>query len=220
MRVRIAIIAGALFLVIALSVTLSGSPISVIAANAIPTSEGLAQTSSARGFKVCQAGEAVPRGTTAMRLTMESDVGPTVSVVALLGLHTLTQGTTGSGWTGGAVTVPVKSVTHTSSPVNVCVTLGPTREAVTIIGAQTEPAIAARASGKALPGRFKIEYMKSASSSWWSLASSVSRRMGLGRGLLGGGVVVLLIALMGVVVGGAFWLTLRELGLAEKTAGL
>jgi len=47
-----------------------------------------------------------------------------------------------------------------------------------------------------------IEYLRPGESSWWSLATSVARRMGLGRAETGTWVALLAILLM-VAVGGA-----------------
>src|SRR6202043_813748 len=47
---------------------------------------------------------------------------------------------------------------------------------------------------------FRVEYLRPGHSSWWSLASSVARRMGLGHAAAGTWIVFLLIALMITVV--------------------
>jgi len=72
--------------------------------------------------------------------------------------------------------------------------------------------VAARSrQGKALPGRFRIEYLRAASSSWWSQALTVARRMGLGRSPGGTWIVAPMIALMVAAIAVASRLILREL---------
>jgi len=208
--VGLTLAAGLALLAVAVGVVMSSSPVAVIGANSTLANGSLAQTYSAAG--ACQPGEDLPAGTSAIRLTLESDIGPRVGVRALSGTHVLTSGAVGSGWTGGSVTVPVRPVARTSSHVRICFEVGPTKELVAFIGAPTSPAVAATDSeGKALPGRIKIEYLRADRSSWWSVAPTVARRMGLGRAPAGTWIVLLLVALMGTAIAGASWLTLREL---------
>lgn len=194
----------------ALGVTLSGSPLVVARANSTSPAGPLAETYSAAG--ACQAGEVLPAGTSAIRLTLSSDAGPRVRVSVLSGSHVITSGTAASGWTSGAVTVPVRPVARAASNVRICFGLGPTREQVAIVGSPTSRVVAAIASqGRALPGRIRIEYLRAGDSSWWSLASSVARRMGLGRAPAGAWIALLPLALMGIVVLTTSRLILREL---------
>jgi hypothetical protein len=209
-RVGLTLAVALALIAAALGVTLSGSPLVVAGESSTRARESLAETYGAAG--ACQAGEVLPAGTSAIRLTLSSVTGPRVKVSALSGARVLTSGAVGSGWTSGAVTVPVGPVARTASNVRICFSLGPTVEQVAIMGSPTSPAVAARGSeGAPLPGRIRIEYLRAGHSSWWSLASSVARRMGLGRAPAGTWIVLPLLALMGAVVLTASWLILREL---------
>jgi hypothetical protein len=196
---------------IALVIVLSGSPLVVTHTNATPANEPILEAGS--GTSVCQAGEALPAGTTAIRLTLVAAVGPRVSLSVLSGTRVLTSGATASGWTSGAVTVPVKVFSHSLAPVSICFKLGRSVETVQLGGLSTSAALAARsASGAPLPGRFTVEYMRPAGSSWWSLAKTAARHMGLGRAPSGTWVALLVLLLMGGTIAAASWLIVKELG--------
>jgi hypothetical protein len=211
-RTAVALAAGLVLLAIGLGVTLSRSPVVVIGANAARPGEPLAEAAQEAG--ACQWGEVLPRGTSAIRLTLRSVAGPHLNVAALSGTHLLTSGVTGSGWTAGSVTVPVRPVVaRTTSHVEICFKVGPTKEKVAILGEPSSSAAAAAGlQGQSLPGRFKVEYLRVSHSSWWSVVPQVARRMGLGRAPAGTLIVVLpLIAMLGAILACASWLTLREL---------
>jgi hypothetical protein len=53
--------------------------------------------------------------------------------------------------------------------------------------------------------------MQPSGRSWWSMAQTVVRHMGLGRTAAGSGLVLLVLVLMGLLVAAASWLTLKEL---------
>jgi hypothetical protein len=205
-----ALVAGLTLLAIALFITLSGSPLVVTHTNATPASEPILEAGS--GSNVCQTGEALPAGTTAIRLTLVAAVGPRVSLSVLSGARVLTSGVTAGGWTSGAVTVPVKALPHVATPVRICFKLGPSAETVQLGGSPTNALTAARnLSGAPLPGRFTVEYMRRGDSSWWSLAKTAARHMGLGRAPSGTWVALLVLLLMGTALATASWLLVKEL---------
>jgi hypothetical protein len=206
----VALAVGLLLMALAIVVTLSRSPLVLAGTNWVPDKGKLAETYSSA--QACQTGEVLPVGTSAIRLTLESGVGPHLRVVVLSGAHVLTGGAVGSGWIGSAVTVPVKPVSRATANVRICFTFGRTGERVALVGSPTSPATAMRDNeGHALPGRITIEYLRPGHSSWWSLAHTVAIRMGFGRAPSGGWVVLPIIALMGAVVAVSSWLVLREL---------
>jgi hypothetical protein len=205
-----ALVTGFALLAIALVITLSGSPLIVTHANATPASEPILEARS--GSSACQAGEVLPAGITAIRLTLVAAVGPRVNLSVLSGARVLTSGVAASGWTSGAVTVPVKALPHTVTPVRICFKLGPSAEAVQLGGSRANVMTAARSlSGVPLPGRFTVEYMRRGDSSWWSLAKTAARHMGLGRAPSGTWVALLVLLLMGTAVATASWLIVKEL---------
>lgn len=206
-----ALAAGLALLAIALAVTLSGSPLVVAHTNATPANEPILEAGS--GSNACQAGEVLPAGITAIRLTLVAVVGPRVSLSVLSGARVLTSGVTASGWTSGAVTVPVTAMPHAVAPVRICFKLGKSVETVQLGGLRTSAATAARNfSGVPLPGRFTVEYMHSGDSSWWSSAKTLARHMGLGRAPSGSWVALLVALLMGAAIAIGSWLTVKELG--------
>jgi hypothetical protein len=168
--------------------------------------------SNTLGARICQAGETLPRGTTAIRVWLEAAIGPHVSAEAISGTHVVTHGVRGAGWTAGSVTIPVTRVTRRWSNVRVCVAFAQSRELVGLQIVQTASASAAtarqgplpstrRQSTAAyregpLPGRILVEYLRPGRESWWSLAVSVARRMGLGHAFSGPSVPLLAAALM------------------------
>ncbi|MGC2373580.1 MAG: hypothetical protein WA484_06875, partial [Solirubrobacteraceae bacterium] len=166
-RVAAALAAGLALLAIALVVTLSGSPVVVAHTNSIPADEPILEAKSGAG--ACQDGELVPAGISGIRLTLVADAGPRVSVRALSGSRVVASGTAGSGWTSGAVTVPVTVLEQPVVGARICFTLGRGVETVQLGGSHTSAALAAtNLNGRPLPGRFTVEYMRSAGGSWWS----------------------------------------------------
>lgn len=209
-RVSLALGAGLALAATAVAVTLSGSPMTLAGTNSVPFMREVANTNG--DASACQAGETLPRGTSAIRLSLEAAIGPSVSSQAVSGRRVVTRGARGSGWSGGTVTIPVRPVVDRAvHNVTVCFKLGPTREIVTIEGQLTKPASAARGEGKTLPGRMRVEYLRAGHSSWWSLALPIARRLGLGRAWAGSWVALLLATLMGALLALCSWLVLREL---------
>lgn len=210
MRVTIALVAGMALFALVLVFVLSGSPREVISTNSVVAANTFVETTASA--RACQDGETLPRGASAIRLSLYSIAGPSVSVRALSGSRVLTGGEVGSGWTGGSVSVPVHAVSATAANVKVCFSLGAVTEKVAIVGSNAAPGRSAvAADGTPLGGRLKVEYLRSATGSWWSHATNVARRIGLGRAPTGGWVALLPIALMGLALTGASWLVLREL---------
>jgi hypothetical protein len=210
-RVGGALAAGLSILGLALIVTLSGSPLVVTHANATPANEPLLEASSGSG--ACQSGEVLPAEVSAIRLTLIAAAGPRVSVTVFSGGRVLTSGATGSGWTSGAVTVPVKPQPRAIPAVRICFKLGQSVETAQLGGSRTSAATAATSlAGQPLSGRFTIEYMSAGHSSWWSLAKSAARHMGLGRAPAGSWVALLVLLAMVAAMTSASLLLLRELG--------
>lgn len=194
-----AIVVGLVLLAIALAVTLSGRPLVAVQTNGVLAAEPLAEGTS--NSRACQNGELLPAGTSEIRLTLVAAVGPQVSVSVFSGRRLLTSGVTGSGWTSGAVTVPVKPFPHPISNVRICFRLGPAAELVQLLGSPTRRVVAATTStGVPLRGRFTVEYMKPGLHTWWAAPRRVARRLGLGRAPSGSWITLLLLALMGIAI--------------------
>jgi hypothetical protein len=209
--VRIALAAGLALMGIAIGLTLLRSPASVAGTNRIAGQEEEPIGSTDQSARYCQAREALPRGTSAIRVWLYAARGPRVSVVVSSHGRTLTSGAQGSGWTGGSVTVPVKPLSRAVSHATVCVSFRLRDETVFVQGNATPAAFAAHDGGQALAGRIWIEYLRPGGSSWASLAGSIARRMGFGRAAAGTWVAFLALALLATVAALASSLVLREL---------
>ena len=206
--VQIALAVGLALVAIAITVVLSRSPLTVAGTNSIPAFRGVAYAKG--GSSGCQMSGTMPQGTTAIRISASANTGPTVTLKALSGGQVITQGKRPAGWgIDETVTVPVKRVSRTIPNVRLCVTFGPALEPVEINGAEVRTSTP---SGKTVRGvRLRVEYLRPGHASWWSLASSVAHRMGLGHAPSGTWIVFLLIALMITVATLASRLLLREL---------
>ncbi|HXN39980.1 MAG TPA: hypothetical protein VN892_18260 [Solirubrobacteraceae bacterium] len=223
---RLALGAGLAAIAIALVLVLSGSPPAVTRSGAPLVHTFDFGRTSVRST-ICQAGEVLPRDATAIRVWLEAVIGPRVEVDALSGGRVITRGARGSGWTAGSVTIPVRPVPRTASRVTVCVHVAHGREAIGVQGVRTSAAVAAfdrqgpmarAADARAptyregpLPGRMVIEYLRVGNSSWWSLARSVARRMGLGHAGSGAAIPLLAAALMIAVAIAMSRLILKEI---------
>ena len=204
--VRVALTVGLAITAAAVGLVLSGSRPTLAGTNSVPPERVL--TSVSGGTTVCQPVGTLPAGTKAMRLSLTANAGPRVTVKARSGTQVITHGERDAGWgEANTVTVPVKRVPSTITGASVCVTLGPSSEHVLINGAF----IPTSANAHTVTPRFRVEYLSAGHRSWWSLASSVAHRMGLGHAASGTWIVFLLIALMIVVAVLASRLLLREL---------
>jgi hypothetical protein len=210
MRVGPALAAGLALMAIAIGVTLTRSPPIVAWSDSTPLNGAIAHTRTSA--RACQGDETLPRGASAVRLSLYAVYGPRLSVAVLSGERVLTSGALGAGWTAEAVTVPLRPLRHGASHVKLCFALGPTSELIGMIGSPAGPGEATTTGdGHRLGGRMRIEFVRPGRRSWLSLASSVARRMGLGHTAAGTWVVLLLAAVMATVLAGASWLTAREL---------
>jgi hypothetical protein len=210
-RVIAALAGGLALMALALAVVLSGSPLVLAHANPVPPDEPIVKASG--GLGACQDGETLPARTTAIRFTFVAVVGPRVTATVSEGGRVVAAGSAGSGWTSGAVTVPVSAPARSVAGARICFKLGPSAEAVEIGGSAAGPRTAARRlDGRPLAGRFTVEYMRPGASSWWSQAETVARRFGLGHAPSGTWLALLLLLAMGATVATAAWLAVRELG--------
>jgi len=202
--------AGLALTAIALLVVLSRSPVTVIGTNSIGyhTAIGYVRHPGNR----CELGGKLPQGTTAIRVSASANTGPKVNVTALSGAEAVSHGERGAGWgVAETVTVPVSRVSSTVAHSRICVAFGRLIEPVQINGAVVRRvATKGSGAGTVFPA-FRIEYLHAGQRSWWSLASSVARHMGLGRAASGTWIVFLVIALMVAVVILSSRLILREL---------
>jgi hypothetical protein len=206
--VRIALASGLGLIAIAIGLVLAHSPMSIASTNGILSEKWIATGGS---LTYCQAPELLPRGTSAIRLSLSAFTGPRVAVVVTSGGREITGGERGSGWTGRVVTIPVKPLPRAVSKVTVCTSPLSHNETLTMFGATTPHTIAARLGPHVLPGRMRIEYLRAGERSWASMARSIMRRMGLGRAGGGSWIVLLALVLLATVVALTARLVLKEL---------
>jgi hypothetical protein len=201
--VRIALAAGLIATAVALGVVLSSSPMAVAGSDQVPAKLGVehfygTQTS-------CQGGGTVPRGTTAVRVSLSANIGPWVSLEVLSGSTLIAKGEQAAGWgVDETVTVPVGRVPRTIGDSRICVTTGPVIEPLQVNGLPVKTA-----GGVVVLLRF--EYLRPRSASWLSIAPSVAHRMGLAHAPAGTWVAYLLIGVMLAVSATAARLVVREL---------
>jgi hypothetical protein len=193
-HVRAALAAGLVLLAVGVCLTLTRHPISVVSGNGVRHVGEVASLSS--GATICQGGESLPAGTTAIRLALFALVGPSVELRVSSGARVLTRGELESGWTAGTATIPVARVSRSQSGVTICATLGRSIRSVSALGQESAPDRRASIAGRRLPGQMGVEYLRPGVSSWWSSILPVARRMGLGRSPSGTWVALLIAALM------------------------
>ncbi len=178
---------------------------------------------------VCQPGEALPAGVSAIRISIWAFYGARVRVSAYRealsgGSPLLTEGSHSADWTGDSVTVPVRPLRRAVPRAKLCVRIGPNSEPLLLLGPRTRPGeaavMAARLAPAAtlsphdaslLPGRMVVEYLRPGSRSWFSRLLAVARHFGLGRFYSGTWIALLAAALMAGVGLLSVRLTLREL---------
>jgi Predicted membrane protein (DUF2142) len=214
--VKLAWAGGLALLALGVALTLSGSPVRVLATNDVPLQGELTTLHGAA--TVCQPEGELPHGVAGIRLGLESAIGPRVTVVASSGRRVLARGASDSGWEGADMTVPLHYGGGSVPGTILCVSLETSPKSVLVIGAASGPRIAAASGGESLGGRMRVEYLAPGRRSWWSQALAVARRLGLGRAPSGTWVGGLILALMLAVVALASALCLR--GPTGKLRGL
>ncbi len=207
-RIRVALAIGLALIALAFALTLAHAPLSVARRGVAPEQT---LVSAGKPASACQAGETLPRATTALRLSLTSALGSRVTVKVLSGPRAVTHGTTPPGWSDASVTVPVQPLSHTVGPVTVCLALAQMNGKVAMRGSHTSRAQAATSGGERLPGRMNIEYLRPGADTWWSQATAVARRLGLGRTASGTWNAVLVMVLAASFITLSSWLVVKEL---------
>ncbi|MGA2163431.1 MAG: hypothetical protein ABSH36_03065 [Solirubrobacteraceae bacterium] len=207
---RVAIVGGLALTAIAAAIVLSGSPQVLAGSNGVAAVIYPPLASVSGGGGACQPDETVPAGSSAIRLSLEASAGPRIAVTVHSGATLIAHGESAPGWLGRVVTVPIEPIDSTVHQATVCFSFTGADERVSLLGVRTPRQGAATSGARTLPGRIAIEYLHAGSSSWWSLASEVARRLGLGRAWAGTWVAVMVAALMAAGLALASWLILRE----------
>jgi hypothetical protein len=150
------------------------------------------------GGRLCQNGETLPRGTAALRLSLQSETGPPIGVVALAKGRRVAGGQRAPGWGGSSVTVPLSTPPRRDVPLRICIDVGASGEHVDVLGATAS-------------GRIRIDDLRAGPESWWSLAPAIVTRLGRGHAWSGPSVAIVAGALMLAAIG----LALRQLARVE-----
>jgi hypothetical protein len=213
--VKAALGIGLTLVAVALVVVLSGSPVRVEGPH-----QGGVQTviGQLRGEgRACQAGRGPPAGASAIRFDLEAVIGPSVAVTVEADGRVLTSGTRSSGWTGADVTVPIRALQAEATHATICLSLGPSREVLTLLGSPGGGATATQTAEGPVSGRLGIEYLAAGDRSWWSQVAQIAHHIGLGRSPSGTWIAFVLLALMATAAALACWLALRQLGASTRS---
>jgi hypothetical protein len=208
-RIKIVLAIGLSLIAVAALLTLLHSPSTVAATNGVQPSVRLVAASEDWG--ACQSGEALPAGTSAIRLALLATTGPRVSVEVFAGGRVITRGGRGSAWYGSTVTVPVRTLRRAVGHATVCFQLRMLSGEVDAYGARSDPTVAATSHGRPLPGRVRIVYLRKSRQSWLALAGTVIEHMGLGRATSGAWIVLPIAALAAAAIALGAWILVREL---------
>jgi hypothetical protein len=208
-RIRIAIAVCLTVTAICVGVALTRTPLVVAGSDGTPTSGEIGAV--AAPTTICQPAERIPQGTTAIRVSLLSLLGPRLKLRASAGGVPVTSGELGYGWTGMAATIPIARVARSHAHTTICVTLAKRRQLVNLRGVNTKLAPAVGEGGQILPGRMRFDYLRPDTSSWLSLALPTARRIGLTIGG-GGGIVLIPFLLMLTCVVLMSWRLERDLG--------
>lgn len=202
--VRLALAAGLVLTATALGVVLSRSPLTVAGTNGVPAN--LAVLSIRGSSYSCQLGGTVPAGTTAVRVSLSANTGPSVSLKVLEGSALVTDGAREAGWgVTETVTVPVRKVSQTVNNARICMRIGAAVEPIQVNGSRAQTT-----SGQRVV-LLRFEYMRPGPRSWLSLASSVAHSFGIAHAPSGAWVAYLVVAVMLALSALASRLILREL---------
>jgi hypothetical protein len=213
--VRLALVLGLALLAIAVGLSLTRSPMTVAAANGVSSVTQTAIASTGQSGSYCQSRETLPQGTSSVRISLVASIGPRVKVVVTSGGQIVTSGEQGPGWTGEVVAVPVEPLRRTVSHATVCISFRLRDGTLYLLGATSPEAIGAREGTRALAGRMRIEYLRTATHSWASQIPAVIRHMGFGRAISGSWIAFLALALIAAVAIVASKLVLSDLGVSS-----
>jgi hypothetical protein len=207
-RIRLTIAVCLIVTATCVGVAVARRPLVVAATDGTPLPGEIGET--AVPTTVCQPEETIPEGTTAIRVSLLSLLGPRLKLVARAGGQAITTGELGYGWTGAVIAIPVARVESTYKHATVCISMAKRQQLINLRGFDTKFAPAVTEGNEVLPGRMRFEYLRPDKSSWLSLARPTARLMGLTVGG-GGGIVFVPFLLLLSVAALSSWLLRRNL---------
>jgi hypothetical protein len=210
-RVSTAFVAALAVIGVAIAVTLLRHPTTVERKNGVLVHSEVVSTVDRGTTTLCQAHEAIPRGTKAIEPGLSANTGPAIHVTVTAGGRALTSGQLPAGWNGRVVAVPVAPLANDVADATVCVNFAVSDETIGIHGAQSPRATGVVDNREALPERMWINYLGPSKQRWISQLHGVARRMELGRTTTGFWVVLLALALPAGAIALASRLALRSL---------
>jgi hypothetical protein len=205
--VKVALAVAIAFTVVAIGAVLSRAPLTVAGTNSVQVKAPVAFTHG--NTSSCQTGT-LPQETSGIRVSLASGAGPRLHIRVLSGSRVVTQGERPAGWGLEAnVVVPVRAVTRTVRNALICITVGRVVEPMPVLGVPTRPRSPQPLAFKDV--RLRLEYLRPGPKSWWSLASSISYHLGLGRAASGTWLAFFVLSVMIAIAILAVRLTLEEL---------
>jgi hypothetical protein len=210
-RVKLAAASALALTAVAILLTLLHHPRMVERKNGVLVHSEVVSPVNKGRTTLCQAHEAVPRGTTAIEPGLSANTGPPVQVEVKADGRVLASGRQAAGWNGRVVTIPVTPLAAAVPNATICVSFSVSDETIGVHGFETARAQGVLKGGQPLPERMWINYLGPAKQPWMSELHSVARRMELGRSSTGIWVVLLVLALPIAAIAIASRLAFREL---------
>jgi hypothetical protein len=195
---------------LAIVLVLSHKPLRVLASNGVSTKSYI-ELEEQGSLSNCQKAQTIPKGTSAIRLSIEGVYfSPAVSVAVAKGGRVIARGSHAPGGPPTPnVVVPVPRLAQAVSGAWICTAVGPTVGPIRFAG--TPNRSAARIANGLQQALLRAEYLRPGRRSWWPYLSKIFARVGLGRAPAGDWVAFLLLALMLALVAAAARLALEEL---------
>lgn len=199
---------GLASIALAIGVVLSHSPITVVGSNHVSRAGIEAEVTSASGD--CQAGGSIPRGTSAIRISLSADIGPKIKVRVVSGSRVIDSGERAGGWgIDETVTVPIRALTRAVNGAFVCTSIGKPIEGLQVNG--TPPSTVLPNDDDIEGVQLRFEYLRVGRRSWLSELSMIAWQLDRGRAVGGPWLVLLVLAGMLAMLLLACRLVLREL---------
>ncbi|HUN77854.1 MAG TPA: DUF2142 domain-containing protein [Solirubrobacteraceae bacterium] len=204
-----ALAGGLALLALAIAATLSRTPLVVAGTNAVAPTRAVGATRGPIG--ACQGGETIPAGTSAVRMWVTSNVKPRVTVAIREGARTVAAGAAEGGRLGKVAAVGIAPLPRTLHDAELCFGVGRGAQQTTFYGgASPHPQPGEE------PSKMTVEYLRPGAATWWSLAGTVAKRLGMGRAPAGRWTGLVPLSAMVLATLLAAWTALTQLRPARR----